>query len=580
MKFYFTGDEKYTKKGKIRKRKSFNISVDQRKKIKCSEIQQKHKVQIPCDANKCQKKCSEKIDQDRRVAINKMYWNLDWVAKKTYILNSVNRAPIKRRRSDSSTKQNSFKYFLKDSDGETQNVCKIFFLTTLGYKKNNDWAIQSFVQQDFFKNGKIAPLADKRGRNASKFKISTEDIEKHIETFNPVISHYRREHAPHRRYLPSDLTIDAMYTNFLETHPDKKCSYEVYRKVVKSKNISFTKLGHEECELCEGFHLHDALHNETNLDRNCEVCQKWEVHINRAKRSRELYRKECESVCEPNTLRVSADLEKVIMIPRIDMFKKVVFTQRIVVYNESFVPLKTLKNNKPFAALWHEGISGRSKEAIISTFFSFMLHNRDVEHFVFWLDNCSSQNKNWAFLSFLMFIINSDKIAAKDIIINYFEPGHTFMSADSFHHQVELSLKKAKKVYDFHDFVEAVQTSNSKRVTVKEMAVADFFDWKDYSSQAKLKKIEPRVYLSQVVKVMVQRGSDTLKVETDDTGELKQIDFLQVRAIKSGIKEPAVMKKPSGIPKSRKEHILKNLGEIIPANRHNFWRELPTSDEQ
>lgn len=304
------------------------------------------------------------------------------------------------------------------------------------------------------------------------------------------------------------------------------------------------------------------------------------MHIKRAKKSRELYRKECEAVSEPNTLRVSADLEKVIMLPRIDVFKKVVFTQRIVVYNESFVPSKTLKNNKPFAALWHEGISGRSKEAIISTFYSFMLHNRDVEHFVFWLDNCSSQNKNWAFLSFLIYVINSNKIAAKNITINYFEPGHNFMSADSFHHQVELSLKKAKKVYDFRDFVEAVKTCNLKRVTVKEMTVADFFDWKDYSSQTKLKKIEPRVYLSQVVKVMVQRGSDILKVETDVTDELKEIDFLQVKVKKSGIKEPTVMKKASGIPSSRKENILKNLGEIIPANRHHFWQELPTSDEQ
>ena len=508
-----------------------------------------------------------------------MYWDLNWMEKKTYILNCIKRASVTRRRSDSSRKQNSFKYSLMDSDGQTQNVCKIFFLTTLGYKKNNDWAIQSFVQKDVFKKCEIAPPADKRGKQSSKFKISTKTIEAHIETFNPIISHYRREHAPNRRYLPSDLSIDAMYRHFLETHTNEKCSYEIYRKVVKSKNISFTKLGHEECELCEGFQLHNALHNSTNLDENCEVCQKWKNHIKRANKSRELYRKDCDAVYEPNTVRVSADLEKVIMLPRIDMFKRVVFTQRIVVYNESFVPLGTLRKNKPFAVLWHEGITGRSKEAIISTFNSFLLYNRDAEHFVFWLDNCSSQNKNWAFFSFLIYIINSKNITARDITINYFEPGHTFMSADSFHHQVELSLKKKKKVYDFHDFTKAVETCNLNRVIVKEMMVADFFYWKDYSSQSKFKKNQPRVYLSQVVRVIVERGSNMLKVKTDDAEELKEIDFLQIKALKTGIKEPAVMEKPCGIPRSKKENILKNLGEVIPPNRHHFWQELAISDE-
>ena len=66
--------------------------------------------------------------------------------------------------------------------------------------------------------------------------------------------------------------------------------------------------------------------------------------------SEELYRKDCEAVSQSNTVRVSANLEKVILLPRIDMFKKVVFTQRIVVYIKSFVPL-TLRKNKPFAAL-------------------------------------------------------------------------------------------------------------------------------------------------------------------------------------------------------------------------------------
>jgi len=65
---------------------------------------------------------------------------------------------------------------------------------------------------------------------------------------------------------------------------------------------------------------------------------------------------------------------------------------------------------------------------------------------VLWLDNCSSQNNNWALLSFLVFIIHSSEITTKVIDLFFSEPGHTFMSADNFHHQVEKALKKQKKL--------------------------------------------------------------------------------------------------------------------------------------
>ena len=43
------------------------------------------------------------------------------------------------------------------------------------------------------------------------------------------------------------------------------------------------------------------------------------------------------------------------------------------------------------------------------------------------------------------YIVNSTKVAWNEIEVKYFETGHTFMSADSFHHQVERSLKKLAK---------------------------------------------------------------------------------------------------------------------------------------
>lgn len=136
------------------------------------------------------------------------------------------------------------------------------------------------------------------------------------------------------------------------------------------------------------------------------------------------------------------------MLPRIDNFKAAIFIKRIIAFNESYVPIGSRREIKPLAIIWHEGICGRKKEDLTSCFYSFFLNYKDMRNITIWLDNCSAQNKNWCLLTFLIFIINSNEIEANEINIHYFQPGHSFMSADSFHHQIEQSLKKMGKVYD------------------------------------------------------------------------------------------------------------------------------------
>lgn len=65
-------------------------------------------------------------------------------------------------------------------------------------------------------------------------------------------------------------------------------------------------------------------------------------------------------------------------------------------------------------------------------------------------------------MSFIVNMVNSELTSTETIIVKYFEPGHTFMSADHFHHQVEMSMKN-KKIYDYDDFIDAVKNSNAKK---------------------------------------------------------------------------------------------------------------------
>lgn len=81
---------------------------------------------------------------------------------------------------------------------------------------------------------------DGRNRGQPNNKIDEEVIRTHTLSFNPTISHYRREHAPNRMYLLTDLNFTTMFTDFMEKNSNFKCSYEKYRTDAKELNPFLT----------------------------------------------------------------------------------------------------------------------------------------------------------------------------------------------------------------------------------------------------------------------------------------------------------------------------------------------------
>lgn len=549
-----------------RKPKSF-LSASQRATAKQNAQRQKHFVRPACSG--CKRKCTSKFSEEMRNEINSEFWNLSWYERKLFIVSNCSSISTKRASSPNCVRKRHFHFFMR-ANCEKLAVCKTFFLTTLGFEKSNDIVMRHAMLNV---EDSCTPPRDGRGKYPRKV-IDRGNICAHIESFKPCIAHYRREHAPLRRYLPSDITINFMFSDFTQKHGNV-CSYDLYRKTVNTLNISFTKLGNEQCEFCEIFDRHE--HARENRCDSCETCINWGKHIARANFSRSEYRSD-RSTNRGNVF--SADLQKVIMLPRMDQFKTVCFTRRIVAFNESFVPVGSTKMScPPFAVLWHEGISGRKKEDIISTFHAFFLHNRDEKKIILWVDNCMAQNKNWTFLSYLTYVINSDSISTDVIEIKFFEPGHTFMSADSFHHQVELSMKKRINVYDFNDFVDCVANATDTGATVKTMLASDFIQWKDHSSISKINRSNPRPYLSEISFIRTTRGQRTLIYRNGINTDNLQLNFLSAKAMANKISnKPLANGIERGIEKSKKDEIVHKLLPLMPTSRHDFWKSLRVAD--
>ena len=96
---------------------------------------------------------------------------------------------------------------------------------------------------------------------------------------------------------------------------------------------------------------------------------------------------------------------------------------------------------------WHKGIAGRNDKNLASTYVevgSYYHNYRDYQHFVFWVDNCSAQNKNWTLFSALLYIVNQKISNCQSVSMKYFEKDHTFMAADAFHKSIEDGMHTKK----------------------------------------------------------------------------------------------------------------------------------------
>lgn len=455
-----------------------------------------------------------------------------------------------------------FIYRLKDDGQVPQKVCKHFFLSTLGFFQNN-----SII---------ISVMGKKKGkRHATVNKLDLKPLHDHIESFYPTVSRDQREHAPCRRYLPSDIGIKLMYDDFVEK--GNHCSYEYYRKAVKSKNISFTKLGEDPCESCLLQEQHVKADHQGEAAANCPQCERWLKHKDSAAESNLHYRSDAERASSKDTSTRSVDLQNVIMLPRMPGVKSSIFTRRIMAYHETFASVgKKTNKKKTISVVWHEGIAGQSDTEITSVYAVALEKERDIKHVVYWVDNCSSQNKNWCLFSSLVSLVNSNTISTDDITLKFFEPGHTLLSVNIFHHGVEQEMKSRPGgvVYDFKDFLSVVGDSNSNKVEVVELRNEDLRNWTDGHSSVKGRKM-PK--LADLKVVQLRRGSRFMFVKmSHEEEDFTKLDFLQ-NTFQLNI--PTTLRsQDKGIEEAKKKDILTKLGSLMPPTRRLFWSSLSVSN--
>ena len=462
-------------------------------------------------------------------------------------------------------------------------VCKTFFLHTLGYR--NDKMVFSALRH-IKRDGNIVvgTYGDRRGCHEPPNKLSAEyrdAVVRHIESYRPQISHYKREHAPKRRYLPSELCVSLMYTNFKENAQHEfghMCSYTYYLQIFQSRNISFTTPTNDLCKIC---FVHGKSHPEDGHECStceCSECLVYPSHRLHAAQARSALHDDMQRMTTDEKLLVATvDLQKAITIPKVptrDHF----FSRKLVVFNETFA--SPGKEGQTTCVLWHEAEAGRSASNICSSFVEFVQKHRDKEEIILYADNCSSQNKNWTLLSALPRVVNSPSVATQSITLKYFEPGHTFMAADSVHGNIGSKMNSQTYIHDFTDIVELISSSrkNIKCVTMDHTSMILF------TNQAK----KVNVLLKDVKVVKFCRGSLCMFIKTchhaDTYKEVSILKRAEAREIESKMaaNQNTVnclprMEKPRGVPPIKKKELLQ-LAVAMPPHKKAFYQNLVVTE--
>lgn len=526
-------------------------------------------VLLPPCSESCRRKCRATFNEEYREEIRSYFWPKPFGERKMWLNSHVTFMGTKQkaRNPRQYSKNISVRYSLNHpTTGEKVQVCKKMFLSTMGLKTDGQI---SGLKRKTAPDGRTN-TNDKRGQyERKKANNVREELVRHIESYKPQLSHYALENAPKRRYLDVNITIIDMLKDFNVKH-EQKVSYELYRKVFDTQNIGYSRPSQDECPTCikaDG-HEHDSL----AADNACKACIDISRHKTIAQEAREDYQRDATKKWETYEEVFAVDMQKVIMLPKMNV-KEHFFISRLTVFNETFA---SLAGGEDICILWHEGIAGRDASDVMSAYYRAIQRASHANSFLFWVDNCSAQNKNWTLFSGLVSLVNCD-YGPELITIKYFEPGHTYMRADSVHGCIGKAMKKEEQILNWEDFTTLVNNASKTTVAVE---MVNSYVIPDYHRQATRKL--PLPLLKDVRVVQFKKGFTALKYKerNREDEEFQSVEFMkqkirrQTNALWTG-----EIKKPRGMQVEKKRVIVEKLLPLMPPRKREFWSTMATSEE-
>ncbi|XP_052215260.1 uncharacterized protein LOC127833824 isoform X1 [Dreissena polymorpha] len=533
----------------------------------------------PGCGHSCRYKCHEKFSLNDRESIFHSFWQLGEVSKQwQYVGTYAKQKPKQVQKSSGGNRKVSIQWSLPKQGTGPEKVCKTFFLHTLDIS-------ETVIKTAYRKLGMLGVSEkDMRGKHRNRPNTVSCDakdrVRQHIESFQCVDSHYCRKDTS-KRYLPAQLNVKKMYQLYKEQCQQEDLSpvhISMYRKIFDCEyNLSFHKPIKDRCDFCVSVE---------NAGPDVKQAQQGEYnrHINNKIKSRQSKVDDKEKAKTDHDLCVACfDLEQVLLTPHSNE-SCLYYKRKLSSFNFTIYDLCTKDG---YCYIWNEVISGRGACEIASCVLDFIKAKRKkgIKHFIFYSDNCSSQNKNKYYITMLWHSLQS--LGISTIQHKYLIKGHTQNEADSIHACVEAASRKIS-IYTTAQWSAVVRTARREQpYIVKEMGPTDFFDFKAISVQLKnfhLNENNEKVDWHSIQLLKLNSESpNKFDYQTDYDGLVKSVDlFKRLRSSCGDVPNPCQIMlsvlHTELIPLGRDKYVdlvhLCSKG-IIPRVHHPFYLLLP-----
>nr|CAH7739725.1 unnamed protein product [Callosobruchus chinensis] len=494
--------------------------------IKNNKAYSKRELQPPCD-ERCKLKCFNKISEEERTTIFKMYWALGSIQRqRDFISACMTTVKPKYRytREGSTRRPNNAFYF--DFKNQRIRICKKFFRNTLCI---NDRPIRTVLSKRDLNHPQFVQ-EDLRGKHRNHHKLDEEikdSIRRHIDSVPRIPSHYCRANTT-REFIEGGLTVADLhrtYTKLRQEVQQPAGNYVLYHKIFNEEyNISFFTPKKDQCELCVSYQ------NAGETDK-ATMKANFEKHL----KQKELSRIEKQTDKESDNFVAVYDLQAVLPCPK-GHTSSFFYVSKLNVFNFTVYDIKT---NSVVCYVWNEAQGHRGANEIGTCVLNYLnvLNDRFANEtdVIFYSDNCAGQQKNKFVLSMYAYAVrNLQNI--KSITHKYLITGHTQNEGDNAHSLIERSVKRHLKSGPIcipEQYITLIRTAKKtgNPYDVQEFSHEDFYDLKHLANSTGFGNLPQSFKLSEVQILKIEKNNPyTLSYkQTFDQDEFESIEIDKAR---------------------------------------------------
>ena len=373
---------------------------------------------------------------------------------------------------DQSRRTCTYKYSLPTSSLGEVEVCKKFYMDTLGVCDKVIYTAIKLTKDGFSES-------DKRGKNKkeNKFPDEKDVVRRHIESFPATESHYCRKETK-RTYLDGQLSLRKMYKMYKEDRQEagESCvvSEALYKKIFYTEyNISFYKKAKDRCDFCTIYKNAD--------EKTDKMKEEYETHLKMKDEARKLKDLDMKKAKEDNEFAAATfDLEDVLKTPKGNA-KGFYYKRSLNTYNLSIFDYGS---DLGINNIWNERVGKRGSNEIGSCIYKYVISQveKGKRIFSFYSDACGGQNRN-THITALMWWLRC-KYNLKEIKQTFFVSGHSQSEVDGIHSRVEDSSRLID-VYTTAQWAAIIRSARQKPPVfqVNEFGLSDIKDIKAITEQ-------------------------------------------------------------------------------------------------